>query len=133
MSKAFLGRGWKFPVQVDEATGRIMMSDYEDDIAEAIRIIISTSRGERVMRQHFGCSVNNYVFGPTDPTTLRMLENEIKEAIIAWEPRVDAVDIRAELDTEKREKLYINIKYVVRTTNNLFNLVYPFYLYEGIR
>lgn len=133
MAKAFLGRGWKFPVQVDTKTGRIMMSEYEEDISEAIRIILRTSQGERVMRSHFGCGIQKFVFDITDDSTLRMMEASIKEGITAWEPRVESVEVRAEPDKETPGKITIHISYVVRATNNLFNLVYPFYINEGNR
>lgn len=129
---SFLGRGWKFPVQVDPVTGRIMMSDGEEDIAEAIRIIIMTYRGERVMRPSFGSGLNDFIFGLTDPTTLGVLESDLKNAIMAWEPRVTNVEVNMQSDPGS-EQLWINIKYAVRSTNNLFNLVYPFYINEGTR
>lgn len=131
MSSEFLGRGWKFPVQVDPATGRIRMSEYEEDIAESIRIILGTSKGERVMRPDFGCDMREFVFGTTDDTTLRMLEGSIVEAIRIWEPRVEEVEVNAIPDRTDPGKVQIRIQYLVRTTNNLFNQVYPFYLYEG--
>ncbi len=133
MGKNYLGRGWKFPVRVDAVTGRIMTSEYEEDISEAIRIILSTSRGERVMRPLFGCGVHDFIFGLTDTTTLNMLEQSIREAITVWEPRVKDVEIKALFDREDSGKLNINIRYTVSTTNNMFNLVYPFYIYEGTK
>jgi hypothetical protein len=128
---SFLGRGWKFPIQVDPITGRIMMSDGEDDIAEAIRIILMTYKGERVMRPSFGSRLNDFVFGLTDPTTLGVLESDLRNSIMAWEPRVSKVDVQVQNDKSNPEQLWINIKYTVRSTNNLFNLVYPFYINEG--
>lgn len=56
-AKDFLGTGWKFPVEVDEITGRIKMSSYEEDIQEAIGIILKTRKGERMMRPDFGCEL----------------------------------------------------------------------------
>lgn len=132
MPKSFLGRGWKFPVQVDTKTGRIKMSEYEEDISEAIRIILSTSRGERLMRPNFGCGAQSFAFGLTDTTTLKLFETEVTQAITAWEPRVSEIEVNIHFDPDTTGKLLINIKYVVRQTNNLFNLVFPFYLSEGI-
>lgn len=131
MSEAFLGRGWKFPIQVDPATGRIRMSEYEEDIAEAIRVILGTTQGERVMRPSFGCGVQEFVFGLTDDTTLHLLQTNIGEAIRNWEPRVHEVDIQAIPEADDPAKVMIHISYLVRTTNNLFNQVFPFYLFEG--
>jgi hypothetical protein len=131
MSKEFLGKGWKFPIEVDRATGRIKQVQYEDDIAESIRIIIWTSKGERIMRPDFGCGIDRYLFEGSDDTTMRRMEEEISEAIRMWEPRVHNVEVQVTRDEQTPEKLLIHVQYEVRTTNNLFNQVYPFYLYEG--
>ena len=131
MSKSFLGRGWKFPIQIDEATGRIKLSEHEEDIAEAIRIIIWTSRGERIMRPDFGSGIERYLFEGTDDMTLRLIESEISDAVRIWEPRVHNIEVKVERDVRQSEKLLIHVQYEVRTTNNLFNQVYPFYLHEG--
>lgn len=105
-----------------------MMSAGEDDIAESLGIILRTMQGERVMRPKFGGNINNYVFELTDITTLNLLETDLLNAIVKWEPRVEDVEIHIEAD---QEKLMIHVQYVVRATNNLFNQVYPYYLSEG--
>ncbi len=130
MAKEFLGKGWKFPVNVD-AQGEIHMSEYEQDIKEAIWIILTTSKGERVMRPDFGCGIHDYVFTVINTTTLSLIENSVREALVLWEPRIEvlAVDISREKINEGQ--LLVSIDYRVRTTNNRFNLVYPFYLTEG--
>ncbi|MFC6334428.1 GPW/gp25 family protein [Paenibacillus septentrionalis] len=131
MSKDFLGRGWKFPVEVDPITGRIRSVEYEDDIAEAIKIIITTIRGERIMRPDFGSGIESYLFEGNNATTAQMIKNEVLQAIIKWEPRVHEVEVEVESDPHADHRLNITIQYTVRTTNNLYNLVYPYYLYEG--
>jgi len=107
------------------------MSEYEEDIAEAIRVILGTTQGERVMRPGFGCDVQGFNFELTDDTTLHLLQSNIQEAIRNWEPRVHEVDVKAIPDTDDPARVRIHISYLVRTTNNLFNQVYPFYLFEG--
>lgn len=133
MGKDFLGRGWKFPIKVDSSTGRIMTSEFEDDIKEAVEIILGTSKGERVMRGEFGSNVRNYIFESMDATNINLLEREVKEAIFLWEPRVRDIEVSVAKDRDDASKLLIEITYVVRKTNNLFNLVYPFYINEGTK
>lgn len=130
MAKQFLGRGWKFPIQVDPATGRIKMSEYEEDIEESIRIILSTTKGERVMRPDFGSTVFEYIFNLTDEMTIGLLEKEIEETIRRWEPRVENVRAKVTMDKLSQEKLYVSVTYVVRSTNTEYNKVYPFYLQD---
>ncbi len=132
MSKQFKGTGWKFPIQVDPTTGAIMTSSGDDDIKESIGIILGTKKGERVMRNDFGSDVFQYVFSDMSTTNKHLLEEEIKEALMLWEPRITDVEVDIEEDNEYQNKYLVNIEYTVRSTNNLFNLVYPFYIYEGV-
>lgn len=130
MAKDFLGRGWKFPVNVG-SDGRIATSEYEQDIREAIWIILSTPKGERVMRPDFGCGIHDFVFASVNISTLTLIESSVREVLTLWEPRVEVMSVKVTTDEIDKGKLLINIDYKVRTTNNPFSLVYPFYLTEG--
>lgn len=130
MAKDFLGHGWKFPVDVD-STGIIKESSYEEDIREAIWIILGTSRGERVMRPDFGCGIYDFVFDLINISTIGMIETSVREALILWEPRIEVNKVNISTKKAEEGKLLISIDYRVRSTNNEFNLVYPFYLGEG--
>ena len=129
-SKAFLGVGFKFPVQVDENTGRMKTSSHEEDIREAIRIILSTKPGERLRNPKFGCGIYEYAFGTMDYTTLSSMQKAVQDALIQWEPRIEDIEVKLDPDPEEG-RININISYVVRSTNNPFNMVYPFYISEG--
>ncbi len=129
-AKDFLGRGWKFPVRPDER-GTLRYVEHDEDIREAIRIILETSPGERVMRPDFGCGISRYVFASMDATTLTSIENTVREALTRFEPRVDVQDVQADQGRIADGVLLINIAYVVRSTNARENMVYPFYLTEG--
>lgn len=130
MAKEFLGKGWKFPVNVD-AQGQIAMSEHDQDIQEAIWIILSTPKGERVMRPDFGCGIHQFVFAVMNTTTRSLIENSVREALTLWEPRIELVNVATSGSKIHEGILLISIDYKVRTTNNQFNLVYPFYLTEG--
>jgi phage baseplate assembly protein W len=130
MAKEFLGKGWRFPVNMD-AQGEIYMSEYEQDIKEAIWIILTTSKGERVMRPNFGCGIHDYVFTVINNTTLSLIENSVREALVLWEPRIELTGLDISREKINEGQLLVSIDYRVRTTNNRFNLVYPFYLTEG--
>lgn len=127
--KDFLGRGWKFPVAVD-AAGHIALSEYEDDVREAIRIILMTSKGERVMQPDFGAGLYDFVFASMNSTNLGRIQRAVEDALVRWEPRVQVTAVSVEADQAELGKLLINIDYRVRATNTRFNLVFPFYLKE---
>ncbi len=129
--RSFLGTGFRFPVQVDPLTGRVRTSSDEEDIREAIMIILGTQPGERPMSPHFGCPINSFVFGTADQTSLTLLKNEVETSLVMWEPRIKDISVRIEQSPDDSGVLLIEIDYVVRSTNNPYNLVYPFYISEG--
>jgi len=129
--KSYLGRGWSFPVRLHEKEGTISFSEYERDIQESIWIILSTRKGERVMRPDFGCGIHDLVFETINTTTLTDIEVRVREALAAFEARIDVMRVSALSDGGGVDgKLRISIDYVVRGTNNQLNLVYPFYIKE---
>lgn len=126
--KKFLGTGVKFPPQIDPVTGRFQMVSYEEDIKEAIYVILMTSKGERVMQPDFGCNLGEYVFELSNPTYMSLLKKEMIEALVKWEPRIDEIEIDINTTEIYNGKLQLNISYIVRATNNEDNLVFPYYL-----
>jgi uncharacterized protein len=122
-----LGSGVAFPLRVDRRGGLALVRA-EEDITEAITIILGTAPGERPMRPEFGCGIHNYIFETVDAYTMARLEQEIRIAIDRWEPRIDLIDVDFGLDRVDHGEVVIEISYVVRTTNDLRNLVYPFYI-----
>lgn|SRR5947209_6409447 len=126
---AFLGRGWAFPVQ--PAADDVAMVAYDEDVRQAILLILQTDRGERVMRPDFGAGLDAFVFEPMSRTTLALIRHRVEEALVTWEPRIDLRDVRVTTDAPATGRVSIQIDYVVRKTNSFYNLVYPFYIQEG--
>ena len=129
--KSFLGTGFKFPVCVDPNTGKVRTSSNDEDIAEAIKIILGTSPGERPMMSDFGCAINTFVFSGMNYTTMTLIKREVENSLIMWEPRIKDISADVRPADDGDGKLIITVNYVVRSTNNPFNLVYPFYINEG--
>ena len=129
--RAFLGVGWAFPVRPDATTNDVAMAIYEEDIRQAVRLILETEPGERVMRPDFGAGLQSLVFEPLNTTTMQLARHRVEQALIAWEPRIDVETVRVTTDETTRNRLTIEINYRVRATNTFYNLVYPFYLQEG--
>jgi Bacteriophage baseplate protein W len=127
--KAFLGVGWSFPLAA--RGGQASMAQYEEDVRQALRIILLTNPGERIMRPTFGAGLNSFLFEPVNPTTLHSIRTRVEDAIVDWESRVDVLDVSVTADATQRSTVLIDIRYRVRLTNSVGNLVYPFYLGEG--
>lgn len=91
-------------------------------------MVLSTARGERVMRPEFGSSIHEFVFAPNNATTAGLLAYAVQEALRRWEPRIDLQGVDVQPDPLEDSRLLINIRYKVKATNDEVNLVYPFYL-----
>lgn len=129
--RGFLGRGLKFPLQVDPKTGKIAMSEYEEDIRESVGIILRTGQGERVMRPEFGANTLDYVFAPAPGSMANTIAYQLKEVLLEQEPRIRDVEIQTQGADRQTGSLVISVSYTVRSTNNRYNHVYPFYVTEG--
>jgi phage baseplate assembly protein W len=129
LAKAFLGVGWSFPLAATD--GDTSMAAYEEDIRQALLIILLTNHGERMMRPEFGAGLRDFLFEPINQTTLATMARQTREALVDWEPRVDVMDVTVAPDPSRMGSVLIEIGYRVRASNAVRNLVYPFYLGEG--
>jgi len=125
--REFLGRGLAFPLQIDPRGG-IALASGDHDIEQAIRIILLTAPGERVMRPEFGCRVHELVFAPHNPTTEGLAIHYVQEALLRWEPRIDVLEVDASGSPGQPGAMLITIKYQVKNTHDERSIVFPFYL-----
>jgi hypothetical protein len=142
MSKLFLGRGLGFPVSLN-SQGKLQVAEYEESVRQSILIILGTAKGERIMRPDFGCGIYDLVFEVNTPSTAGRVSQSVQDALLVFEPRIDVINVSVNSGIVARnpqtneeeiqpasngDVMLIGIDYRVRATNNVFNLVYPFYL-----
>jgi len=130
VTRNILGSGWKYPIAID-GRGGLALSREEQSVAEAIWIILSTARGERIMRPEFGCGIHDYVFAPNNASTRGAIAYQVQQALIRWEPRIDVAAVRVEDNPDQPNLLLIHVDYAIRANNAFHNLVYPFFIQEG--
>jgi phage baseplate assembly protein W len=131
LRRPFLGTGWKFPLQVTP-TGAIATSSEEQKIEESILLVLSTAPGERLMLPDFGCGIHDLVFSPNNSSTVTTVVDLVRRSLTKYEPRIDVIDVTAETSTEQPNLLLIRVDYRVRDNNAMANLVYPFFITEGV-
>ena len=124
----FLGQG--FAMNSAEASSLFAPLEGADLVEQSIRLILSTTRGERIMRPDFGCSIHEVVFEPNSKETASQITFYVKDALDKYEPRIEVQEVTVEANQTQRNYLDIHIAYTIKTTNSSRNLVYPFYL-EG--
>lgn len=122
-----LGSGVAFPLAVDHRGG-IALARGEDDVEQAIKLILGTGPGERPMRPEFGCALHELVFDTIDAELVGKIDSAVRVALDRWEPRIDVETIDFDLSRMDEGTLLVDVAYRVRATSRLHNLVYPFYV-----
>ena len=120
MDLDFLGKGWNFPFGFDNALGSVKFSSGVENIRQNILIILGTRRGERQMLPKFGCRIHDLLFAPNSPTTTSTAATYVREAINAWEPRVEVMSVNASLVNTGSIK--IQMSYRIRATSSVEHL-----------
>lgn len=122
-----LGTGVAFPISLDHH-GALALARDAEDVEQAIRIVLGTAPGERVMRPEFGCAVHDLVFAAIDALTLGQVEHAVRVALDRWEPRIEVEAVTFDLERVGEGILGVGLRYRLSATNTIRNLVYPFYL-----
>lgn len=126
----FLGTGWAFPPQFAQNNRTALLSRDEQDIQQSLLILLTTIPGERIMHPQYGCNLHRFVFAELNQTTLTEIKHCIKQAVLYFEPRINLIEILTQADATQ-ERLILDLRYQIISTNTRDNLVYPFYLQEG--
>lgn len=133
MSSDFQGMGWSFrDLVAPQAEGGVVPSLFEDAVRQSVWLILATAPGERVMRPDFGCGIHDLLFATASASTIGLAAQAVREALLRWEPRIDLLGVDVAPDRAEPALLRVRVDYRVRTTNNRFNLVYPFYLERSV-
>lgn len=122
-----IGSGLAFPLQTDHR-GAVALAHGASDIEQAIGVILGTAPGERPMRPEFGCAVHDLVFDTIDAAMVGKVETAIRDSLDRWEPRIEVTGLEFDLSDADHGRLVITIGYRIRATNQLRNLIYPFYV-----
>ncbi len=127
----FIGKGWAFPIRVN-ARGGLSWSAGPPRLQEAIWLILKTGLGERLMRPQFGAPVTDFMFAPNSAVERAELAAAIRQALARFEPRIDLENVAVDAVPGAPSQVLVQVEYKIRSTNELFNVVYPLYLEEGV-
>jgi phage baseplate assembly protein W len=130
-SSGFLGTGWAFPPAFTPGGERVAMVSDEEDIQQSLALLFATRRGERMMQERYGASLQEWLFAEVDEELMSNLSTSIEEAVLLHEPRVQLLDLDVSPHPQLEGTLLIRLDYQIPTTNSRFNMVFPFYLNEA--
>lgn len=106
-------KGWAFPVGVDPHTGKIEMTEQKEDIRQSIRILLSTTRGERLLHPDYGCNLTQFMFEPLNYELVQRIKQEVYTSITKWERRIQNLEINLFQDTAEESRIVIGISYTI--------------------
>ncbi len=74
-------------------SGDLITLKNENAIARAVRNIVSTTPGEKFFNPEFGSSISEILFENVDDITAVSIQDEIKNCLGNYEPRVELIDV----------------------------------------
>ncbi|MEP4888889.1 MAG: GPW/gp25 family protein [Aliiglaciecola sp.] len=125
--KAFLGKGWAFPLQPSQADKTIAYVEGAEKVRQSIWMILQTEPKERIMRPNFGCGLRRYLMQPNNSATWAGIQRDIERALSRWEPRIKLEEVKVN-GGEDPAVAMISIRYSHVQDGSRENLVFPFYL-----
>ena len=102
----------------------LQLKEDTDLVSENIRRILTTVPGEQAGNLNFGSRVREYLFNFKN-VLLEDLEQVIISSIMAWEQRVNILNITIEADNKTTEKINIVLDLQLKENLDEFNLSIP--------
>jgi hypothetical protein len=102
-------QGLAFPFRIDAKTGGAALASGREKVAQNLRVILGTRSGERPLARSFGTGISALVHNPNDEVLVDVIEKQIQQALLQWEPRILVTEVR----TERRDgELVLRLSYV---------------------
>jgi len=112
------GRGLAFPPHIGP-DGRLAWSEGEENVRQAIRIILTTEQQERIFLSEFGGGLDRYLFEPNTVSTHQRIQDRIRKALEQWEPRLAIERIQVEVDPRDAQAAIVTITYRLIATKTV--------------
>lgn len=119
-------KGWAFPVGVNPHTGKIEMTEQKEDIRQSIRILLSTTRGERLLHPDYGCNLTQFMFEPLNYELVQRIKQEVYTSITKWERRIQNLEINLFQDTAEESRIVIGISYTIAALQEQDEIYYAY-------
>ncbi|MGZ4387764.1 MAG: GPW/gp25 family protein [Gaiellaceae bacterium] len=131
LASEVLGRGWSFPPRWD-GSGAVELVEGEEDVRQAILILLRTGLRERVMHPDYGVGIDRYVFAGQTAETRFRLQEDVRRALVRFEPRVLVDKVEATESTGDEARIDVVIEYRIDPHRRPTSLVFPFYLQQEV-
>ena len=124
MSTRALYRGFSTAFHAENPTKGFMTTDMETVKRDLINHIW-TIRGERVMLPNFGTSIPLLAFEPLDESTIKTVENDLRE-VFSYDPRVELIElVVSALPDNSAIYVVADLRYIELNTTETLKLEFP--------
>jgi phage baseplate assembly protein W len=106
------GQGISFPPRIGPG-GAMVTSAGELNVRECICTILRTRPRERVERPTFGAGLDRFLFEPNTIATLRLIQEEVQQALSRWEPRIALGGVAATVNAADPRDVDVTITYTL--------------------
>tara|TARA_R110000868_G_scaffold72961_6_gene211965 strand:- start:17087 stop:17503 length:417 start_codon:yes stop_codon:yes gene_type:complete len=93
--KITLYQDFKKNLEISPVSADLTVWKDEDSVKESMRNLILTDRGERLMQPNLGGNINAMLFENITPSTLMLIQNQVRTTIELYEPRAELIDVTA--------------------------------------
>lgn len=104
--------GWKFPIQLDEVTGKIKTVEDNKNIKQSIRMILDTQLQERKVVPNFGSEIRSYMFGVVNPIYIADIRRSVRSAIEMWQKNIRDLNVSVKATDGPIAKVEVNVDYI---------------------
>lgn len=103
---------FKKDLEVNLLTDDIAIIRDDESVKEAIRNLVLTDRGERLMQPQLGAGIRELLFENLTPATLELIRDRVQSTIEIYEPRADIIDVTASGSLDENE-VYVTVRFYI--------------------
>ncbi|MDE9518067.1 GPW/gp25 family protein [Xenorhabdus bovienii] len=114
------GRGWAFPPQFSiddnntETPPGVTMAEGAENVRQSMKILFLTEPGERIMREDYGCGLNDYLFANINDELMADIKTKVEECILRYELRANITKILVNQKKNSPNTLHFQVTYTLR-------------------
>lgn len=102
------------PCRLAAGLGKFRTMTEWEEIAQSVRMILLTRRGERPYRPDFGTRLHQFAFEAMDTTTCNLIRQEVVSCLHAWEPRIWNIQVSF-VQRPEEGQLLVQVTYQTRS------------------
>jgi phage baseplate assembly protein W len=112
---------FKKDLELNLLTDDLAVTRDEDAVKEAMRNLMMTDRGERLMQPNLGAGLKELLFENLTPATLELIRDRVRSTLEIYEPRADIIDVTAAGSLDENE-VYVNVLFYINNREQPISL-----------